>query len=158
MPNEHKKPDRVDVPLVLDQLRCNGVLEGIRIARLGYPNRLPFIDFRQRYEVLTPGIIPRGFMDGRKACLRIIDALELKESMYRIGTSKVFFKAGVLAELEERRDSFLNDIFTRFQAAAKSWTVRRQMRKILNRASAVRTIQRNARIYGDPWMQLFIKV
>ena len=158
VPNDHKKPDRVDVPLVLDQLRCNGVLEGIRIARLGYPNRQPFVDFRQRYEVLTPGIIPRGFMDGRKACLRIIDALELDPSEYRIGTSKVFFKAGVLAILEERRDALLDDIFSRFQAAAKMWTVRRQMRKILNRANAVRTIQRNARIYGDPWMQLFIKV
>ncbi|KAI0746363.1 P-loop containing nucleoside triphosphate hydrolase protein, partial [Daedaleopsis nitida] len=56
VPNTLKKPGRVDVPLVLDQLRCNGVLEGIRIARLGYPNRLPFVEFRQRYEVLTPGI------------------------------------------------------------------------------------------------------
>ena len=55
VPNNNKKPGRVDVPLILDQLRCNGVLEGIRIARLGYPNRLPFVEFRQRYEVLTPG-------------------------------------------------------------------------------------------------------
>ncbi|KAF8880495.1 P-loop containing nucleoside triphosphate hydrolase protein [Infundibulicybe gibba] len=67
VPNANKKPGRVDVPLVLDQLRCNGVLEGIRIARLGYPNRLPFVEFRQRYEILTPGIIPRGYMDGREA-------------------------------------------------------------------------------------------
>ncbi|EEB97277.1 hypothetical protein MPER_03446, partial [Moniliophthora perniciosa FA553] len=56
VPNANKKPGRVDVPLVLDQLRCNGVLEGIRIARKGYPNRLPFVEFRQRYEALTPGI------------------------------------------------------------------------------------------------------
>ncbi|KAI0726107.1 nonmuscle myosin heavy chain b [Fomitopsis betulina] len=162
VPNTHKKPGRVDVPLVLDQLRCNGVLEGIRIARLGYPNRLPFVEFRQRYEVLTPGVIPRGYMDGRKACLRMVDALELDKTNFRIGTSKIFFKAGVLAELEERRDALLFDIFSRLQAVARKWTARRQMKKILNRALAVRTIQRNARVYGElrdwPWWQLYTKV
>jgi myosin protein heavy chain len=162
VPNNHKKPGRVDVPLILDQLRCNGVLEGIRIARLGYPNRLPFVEFRQRYEALTPGIIPRGYMDGRKACLRMVDALELDKSIYRVGTSKIFFKAGVLADLEERRDALLFDIFTRLQAMARMWTARRQMKKVLNRAVAIRTIQRNARVYGElrdwPWWQLYTKV
>jgi myosin protein heavy chain len=162
VPNNNKKPGRVDVPLILDQLRCNGVLEGIRIARLGYPNRLPFVEFRQRYEVLSPGIIPRGYMDGRKACLRMVDALELDKSLYRVGTSKIFFKAGVLAELEERRDALLFDIFSRLQAMARMWTARRQMKKVLNRAVAIRTIQRNARVYGElrdwPWWQLYTKV
>ncbi|THH29323.1 hypothetical protein EUX98_g4864 [Antrodiella citrinella] len=162
VPNTMKKPGRVDVPLVLDQLRCNGVLEGIRIARLGYPNRLPFVEFRQRYEVLTPGIIPRGYMDGRKACLRMVDALELDKAIFKIGTSKIFFKAGVLADLEERRDALLFDIFSKLQAAARMFTARRQMKKILNRAVAIRTVQRNARVYGElrdwPWWQLYTKV
>ncbi|KAJ3836083.1 P-loop containing nucleoside triphosphate hydrolase protein [Lentinula raphanica] len=162
VPNTNKKPGRVDVPLVLDQLRCNGVLEGIRIARLGYPNRLPFVEFRHRYEVLTPGIIPKGYMDGREACRRMIGALELDEAIFKIGMSKIFFKAGVLADLEERRDMLLYDLFSKIQAVARMWTARRQIRKILNRAVAIRTIQRNARVYGElrdwPWWQLYTKV
>ncbi|KAJ7049460.1 P-loop containing nucleoside triphosphate hydrolase protein [Mycena amicta] len=162
VPNSNKKPGRLDVPLVLDQLRCNGVLEGIRIARLGYPNRLPFVEFRQRYEVLTPGIIPRGYMDGREACRRMVKALELDDAIFKIGTSKIFFKAGVLAELEERRDALLFEIFSRLQAVARMWTARRQMKKVLNRAVSIRTIQRNARVYAElrdwPWWQLYTKV
>lgn len=162
VPNSIKKPRQIDVPLVLDQLRCNGVLEGIRIARLGYPNRLPFTEFRNRYEVLTPGVIPPGYMDGRKASVKIIDALALSPDSYKMGLTKVFFKAGVLAELEERRDAHLYDIFARFQSIARRYTAHRKMRKFLNRANAVRTIQRNARAYNElrewPWWQLFNQV
>ena len=40
LPNHRKKPKQFTAPLVLDQLRCNGVLEGIRIARTGFPQSL----------------------------------------------------------------------------------------------------------------------
>ncbi|CAO1612723.1 unnamed protein product [Parajaminaea phylloscopi] len=162
VPNSERKPGKMQLPLVLEQLRCNGVLEGIRIARLGYPNRLLFTEFRTRYEILTPDIIPRGYMDGRKACQRMVEAMALDRDVFKIGVTKIFFKSGVLAELEERRDALLYDVFARFQAAARMFTARRQMKKILNRAAAVRTIQRNARLYVElrdwPWWQLYSKV
>lgn len=41
-------PGVMDNPLVMHQLRCNGVLEGIRICRKGFPNRILYGDFRQR--------------------------------------------------------------------------------------------------------------
>ena len=63
-------------------------------------------------------------MDGRKACLWMVDALELDKSIFRIGTLKIFFKAGVLADLEERRDALLFDLFSRLQAVARMWTAR----------------------------------
>ena len=40
---------KLDANLVLEQLRCNGVLEGIRICRQGFPNRILFQEYRQRY-------------------------------------------------------------------------------------------------------------
>ncbi|MEQ2199755.1 hypothetical protein XENOCAPTIV_010779, partial [Xenoophorus captivus] len=47
------KAGKLDPHLVLDQLRCNGVLEGIRICRQGFPNRIVFQEFRQRAGVLA---------------------------------------------------------------------------------------------------------
>jgi len=92
----------------------------------------------------------------------MVHALDLDDTVFRIGTSKIFFKAGVLAELEERRDILLFDIFSRLQAAARRFAARRQMKKILNRALAIRTIQKNARVYGElrewSWWQLYTKV
>jgi myosin heavy chain 9/10/11/14 len=95
IPNEYKRPRQFNAPLVLDQLRCNGVLEGIRIARTGFPNRMSFAEFRQRYELLTSGL-PHGFIESRNAAQMILSSLDLDRNMYQLGRTKVFFRAGLV--------------------------------------------------------------
>ncbi|XP_041362309.1 myosin heavy chain, non-muscle-like isoform X2 [Gigantopelta aegis] len=162
IPNHEKKAGKIDSPLVLDQLRCNGVLEGIRICRQGFPNRILFQEFRQRYEILTPNAVPRGFMDGRKAAEKMIQALELDTNLYRVGQSKIFFRAGVLAHLEEERDLKLTDIIIQFQALARGLLARRNYVKRLQQINAIRVIQRNCAAYlklrNWQWWRLFTKV
>merc|ERR1712117_84452 len=52
VPNTHKKPLGVEPPLIMHQLTCNGVLEGIRICMRGFPNRILYPDFKSRYQIL----------------------------------------------------------------------------------------------------------
>ncbi|TPP57426.1 Non-muscle myosin II heavy chain [Fasciola gigantica] len=162
IPNHEKRPGRIDAPLVLDQLKCNGVLEGIRICRQGFPSRVLFQEFRQRYEILTPNIISKGFMDGRKAVMKMLEVLELNSGLYRIGHSKIFFKAGVLAQLEEDRDIHLTDIIIRFQARARGYLSRRAREQRIQHLQAITVIQRNCVAYlklrNWPWWRLFTKV
>lgn len=162
IPNHEKKAGKIEAPLVLDQLRCNGVLEGIRICRQGFPNRIPFQEFRQRYELLTPNIIPKGFMDGKKACEQMIDALELDHNLFRVGQSKIFFRAGVLAHLEEERDYKITDLIVNFQAFCRGFLARRNYQKRLQQLNAIRIIQRNCVAYlklrNWQWWRLYTKV
>jgi myosin protein heavy chain len=161
LPNHKKKPKQFSAPLVLDQLRCNGVLEGIRIARTGFPNRLPFAEFRARYEVLCSHM-PKGYVEGQAYCKVMLEKLNMDRSWYRVGLTKVFFRAGVLAELEERRDSLIRDIVVRFQALARMHVQRRIFKKQQYRAEATRVIQRNFQVYlelqQNPWWQLFVRM
>merc|ERR1719356_1586758 len=52
VPNTHKKPLEVEPPLIMHQLTCNGVLEGIRICMRGFPNRMLYPDYKSRYQIL----------------------------------------------------------------------------------------------------------
>ena len=161
LPNHKKRPRHFSAPLVLDQLRCNGVLEGIRIARTGFPNRLPFSEFRQRYEVLCRSM-PKGYLEGQKAVQIMLDKLGLDRAMYRVGLTKVFFRAGMLADLEEQRDTLIRDIMSGFQSVARGFTQRRIVNKRLYRAEAARIIQRNFALYlslrSNPWWSLLTKM
>merc|ERR1719340_76279 len=162
IPNHEKKAGKINAPLVLDQLRCNGVLEGIRICRQGFPNRIPFQEFRQRYELLTPNVIPKGFMDGKKACEKMIEALELDPGLFRIGQSKIFFRAGVLAHLEEERDLRITDLVVKFQAYCRGLLARRNYIKRTQQLNAIRILQRNCAAYlklrNWQWWRLYTKV
>ncbi|XP_076987028.1 myosin-14 isoform X1 [Tamandua tetradactyla] len=162
IPNHEKRAGKLEPRLVLEQLRCNGVLEGIRICRQGFPNRILFQEFRQRYEILTPNAIPKGFMDGKQACEKMIQALELDPNLYRMGQSKIFFRAGVLAQLEEERDLKVTDIIVSFQAAARGYLARRAFQKRQQQQSALRVMQRNCAAYLKlrhwQWWRLFTKV
>uniref|UniRef100_A0A8C8G426 Myosin-9 n=1 Tax=Oncorhynchus tshawytscha TaxID=74940 RepID=A0A8C8G426_ONCTS len=162
IPNHEKKAGKLEPHLILEQLRCNGVLEGIRICRQGFPNRIVFQEFRQRYEILTPSAIPKGFMDGKQACVLMIKALELDSNLFRIGQSKVFFRAGVLAHLEEERDIKITDIIISFQSWCRGYVARKAFTKRQQQLTAMKVIQRNCAAYlklrNWQWWRLFTKV
>ncbi|XP_061455624.1 myosin-11 isoform X2 [Rhineura floridana] len=162
IPNHEKRAGKLDAHLVLEQLRCNGVLEGIRICRQGFPNRIVFQEFRQRYEILAANSIPKGFMDGKQACILMIKALELDPNLYRIGQSKIFFRTGVLAHLEEERDLKITDIIITFQAQSRGYLARKAFAKRQQQLTAMKVIQRNCAAYlklrNWQWWRLFTKV
>ncbi|XP_025062214.1 myosin-11 isoform X3 [Alligator sinensis] len=162
IPNHEKRAGKLDAHLVLEQLRCNGVLEGIRICRQGFPNRIVFQEFRQRYEILAASAIPKGFMDGKQACILMIKALELDPNLFRIGQSKIFFRTGVLAHLEEERDLKITDIIIAFQAQCRGYLARKAFAKRQQQLTAMKVIQRNCSAYlklrNWQWWRLFTKV
>ncbi|KAF4800190.1 myosin-6-like protein [Turdus rufiventris] len=191
VPNERKEPGVMDNALVMHQLRCNGVLEGIRICRKGFPNRILYGDFRQRwghggvwgggdnptaaefgghilcdpprYRILNPAAIPEGqFIDSRKGAEKLLGSIDIDHNQYKFGHTKVFFKAGLLGQLEEMRDERLSRIITRIQAQARGQLMRLEFKKIVERRDALLVIQWNLRAFMGvknwPWMKLYFKI
>jgi len=165
IPNHKKVPGDIDDNIVLDQLACNGVLEGIKISRLGFPNRLIYKEFHKRYFLLTHDVPPTA-PDSKNATQKIISKLindkVVDESRVQYGVTKIFFRVGEMAKIEEAREKHLSNIVKEIQACARGYIGRKVYEKKRQRALAVATIQKNIRAYIDlsnwPWFKLFNKI
>ncbi|CAH1958783.1 unnamed protein product [Acanthoscelides obtectus] len=161
IPNELKQPGVIDSHLVMHQLTCNGVLEGIRICRKGFPNRMVYPDFKLRYKILNPAGAQKE-SDPKKCAGVILEATGLEADLYRLGHTKVFFRAGVLGQMEELRDERLGKIVTWMQSWARGYLSRKEFKKLQEQRLALQVCQRNLRKYLKlrtwPWYKLWQKV
>ncbi|XP_077276642.1 myosin heavy chain isoform X15 [Temnothorax americanus] len=161
IPNELKQPGVIDSHLVMHQLTCNGVLEGIRICRKGFPNRMVYPDFKLRYKILCANAV-REPCEPQKATQIILDAINLENDQYRMGHTKVFFRAGVLGQMEELRDERLGKIVSWMQAYIRGYLSRKDYKKLQEQRLALVVVQRNLRKYLQlrtwPWWKLWQKI
>ncbi|THC91557.1 hypothetical protein EYZ11_008976 [Aspergillus tanneri] len=111
-PNEAKEAWKFEGPMVLSQLRACGVLETVRISTAGYPTRWTYEEFAIRYYMLCHS--SQWTSEIREMCHAILqkalgDGSHQKEDKYQLGLTKIFFRAGMLAFLENLRTSRLNE-------------------------------------------------
>ncbi|XP_024080483.1 myosin heavy chain, muscle isoform X29 [Cimex lectularius] len=161
IPNELKQPGVIDSHLVMHQLTCNGVLEGIRICRKGFPNRMVYPDFKLRYKILyAKGV--RDSMSPEEATKVILEGAGVEPEQYRLGHTKVFFRAGVLGQMEELRDDRLGKIIGWMQAYIRGYLTRKEYKKLQEQRLALQVVQRNLRKYLQlrtwPWWKMWTKV
>merc|ERR1719357_966472 len=146
VPNTHKKPLQVEPPLIMHQLTCNGVLEGIRICMRGFPNRMLYPDYKARYQILGAAEIATA-SDNKTGVYALMDKISFDRERYRLGHTKVFFRAGALAKLEEARDEIVIKLVRWLQAECfknlrlRVFAVKRDQRELM------KVIQRNFRKY-----------
>uniref|UniRef100_A0A0N5AUY4 Myosin head n=1 Tax=Syphacia muris TaxID=451379 RepID=A0A0N5AUY4_9BILA len=165
IPNEKKTSGLIEAGLVLNQLTCNGVLEGIRICRKGFPNRSLHKDFKQRYSVLAPeeSVSSTEPVKCAEAILnKLVSKGVLVDDNFRIGETKIFFKAGVLAHLEDVRDEALKIIMTKLQAWVRWYCGLIDRKRRQDQKAATIIIQKNIRTWVElrrwHWFKLYGKV
>merc|ERR1719209_115666 len=154
VPNETKTPGKCDAGLIMLQLTCNGVLEGIRICRKGFPNRMMYPDFKNRYKILASVEMSEA-KDDKSAAKACFDKAGLDAETYRTGNTKVFFRAGVLGELEEIRDGRVQILMTWLQSWCRGFLSRKSYKKLQDQRVSLIVVQRNIRKYqvmkSWPW-------
>lgn len=146
-PNEGKEAWKFEGPMVLSQLRACGVLETVRISCAGYPTRWTYEEFALRYYMLVPS--NQWTSEIRQMAKAILSkALGTGNGQgldkYQMGLTKIFFRAGMLAFLENLRTNRLNDCAIMIQKNLKAKYYRR---KFLEARSATLLFQSMTRGY-----------
>ncbi|KAF9661040.1 hypothetical protein SADUNF_Sadunf19G0026600 [Salix dunnii] len=122
-PNNQLKPAIFENVNIMQQLRCGGVLEAIRISMAGYPTRRPFFEFVNRFGLLCPEALA-GSYDEKVACKKILEKKGLQG--FQIGKTKVFLRAGQMAELDARRAEVLNNAAKTIQGRVQTHYARKR--------------------------------
>merc|ERR1711913_139237 len=146
VPNTHKKPLETETPLIMHQLTCNGVLEGIRVCMLGFPNRMLYRDYKARYMVLGAELLAKAAND-KEGVYALMDKIAFEREKFRCGHTMVFFRAGALAALEEARDGIVLKLVRWMQGQAFGRIRRKAYQKKADQRELMKVIQRNFRKY-----------
>merc|ERR1711881_135143 len=161
VPNTHKIPGGVEPGLVMHQYQCNGVLAGIAICRAGFPNKMVYPEFKARYNILGAQAVAKAKND-KAAAGAIFDIIKLDKEKWRLGHTKVFFRAGVLGLMEETREDKIGSVLSWLQAGARGKASRMQFKKLQDQKLALYAAQRAIRAYMMSktwlWMQIWLSI
>merc|ERR1712020_799685 len=146
VPNTHKKPLETETPLIMHQLTCNGVLEGIRVCMLGYPNRIKYADYKQRYMILGAQELATAAND-KEGVFKLMEKIQFPKEKFQCGHTMVFFRAGALAALEEARDNIVLKLVRYMQGQCFGLIRRKAYQKKHDQRELMKVVQRNFRKY-----------
>jgi len=153
VPNTHKQPGGVEPGLVMHQYQCNGVLAGIAICRKGFPNKMLYPEFKARYNILAAGAVAKAKND-KAAAKAVLDTIKLEAEKYRLGHTKVFFRAGILGFMEEVREDRIGNVLSWLQGQARGKASRLVFKKMQDQKLALYCLQRTIRNWhiGKTWL------
>ncbi|XP_010490294.1 PREDICTED: myosin-13-like [Camelina sativa] len=138
-PNNLLKPSIFENQNILQQLRCGGVMETIRVCRAGFPTRKRFDEFLDRFGIIASASVDKS-SDEKAACKKLLETVGLKE--YQIGKTKVFLKAGQMAELDDRRTEVLERAACIIQWKFRSYLTRKSFIMLCNAAIYIQAVYR----------------
>ncbi|CAN7097649.1 unnamed protein product [Brassica rapa subsp. narinosa] len=142
-PNNVQSPGLYEQGLVLQQLRCCGVLEVVRISRSGFPTRMSHQKFARRYGFLLLESI--AAKDPLSVSVAILHQFNILPEMYQVGYTKLFFRTGQIGVLEDTRNRTLHGIL-RLQSCFRGHQARSRLREHKRRVTVLQSFVRGEKV------------
>merc|ERR1711902_336368 len=154
-------PGGVESDLVMHQYKCNGVLAGIAICRMGFPNKTLYPEFKARYNIIAAQAVAKAKND-KAAAQVVMDVVKMDKEKYRLGHTKVFFRAGIAGKMEEFREDKIGAVLAWLQSGARGKASRMAFKKLQDQKLALYSCQRAIKTYMIAktwlWMQIWLAI
>ncbi|KAG4987023.1 hypothetical protein JHK86_034714 [Glycine max] len=138
-PNTKQQPGVYDEDLVLQQLKCCGVLEVVRISRAGYPTRMTHQEFSRRYGFLLSEA--NTSQDSLSISVAVLQQFNIPPEMYQVGFTKLYLRTGQIGALEDRRKHLLQGILG-IQKSFRGYQARRHYHELKNGVTILQSFVR----------------
>uniref|UniRef100_A0AAV1TMU3 Unconventional myosin-Vc n=1 Tax=Peronospora matthiolae TaxID=2874970 RepID=A0AAV1TMU3_9STRA len=147
-PNANKSAVEFNRVMIVEQLRCAGVIAAIRISRAAFPNRLPLVEFQQRFQIICPSAMrdaePCDMVAGLLKELVPDIATSMQNTKFAVGSTKVYFSSGLLQRLEDRRNVILKDHAILVQKVMHGYVYRKRFLRQRNAAVEIQSRTRGS--------------
>merc|ERR1712045_697662 len=143
------------------QYQCNGVLAGISICRKGFPNKMLYPEFKSRYNIIAAQAVAKAKND-KAAATAVMDVVKMDKEKFRLGHTKVFFRAGIAGKMEEFREDKIGSVLSWLQSGARGKASRMAFKKLQDQKMALYACQRAIRNMMTAktwlWMQIWLAI
>lgn len=138
-PNNDKQALRMDMPCVLQQLRYLGMLDTIKIRQCGYPVRLRFQHFVERYKHMLRTPLPRGtpYRELSRFVLESLPGTNTEGPDFQLGATRVFLRESLHRVLEASRSEKLRLAAVIIQKNVRGMLARKRMYRQQRGATAI---------------------
>merc|ERR1712079_270905 len=161
VPNTHKQPGGTEPELIMHQYQCNGVLAGISICRKGFPNKVLYPEFKSRYNIIAAQAVAKAKND-KAAATAVMDVVKMDKEKFRLGHTKVFFRAGIAGKMEEFREDKIGSVLSWLQSGARGKASHMAFKKLQDQKMALYACQRAIRNMMTAktwlWMQIWLAI
>ena len=125
----------------------------------GFPEHMSFPEFCRRYGTIEELDVP---LNTREAVQQILMLQEIPSHTYKLGSSQVFMRSGILPKLDQRVEAHTHNSMVLFQARCRGYLGRKKYRELEVLDSAAYVIQSNVGVWMEirdwSWWQLYTKV
>jgi myosin heavy subunit len=135
-PNHMKVQDSFESPMMLNQLKCAGLMEVCRVRKMGLSSRMLFIDFLSHFEVLTGTHLHPGSVGNKdlgievlkqqceQFCATLVAKGILSKTTHAVGNTKVFMRDVTAEALQAKRREALFEYAAKIQRRARGCVCR----------------------------------